>query len=188
MRARLKLEMMLHEHVHNALTPEERLQWIDQVIPIVLSSYEYIGGFKGANDPESLRRVLQREASKEGYWKLVVKDNVVRAAQFYRQSPHGLKVNLIATERSPEGKSALKELVTGDIRSREAWSELSSRALDYYHKSGWVPISAKKVKSMMPIGTEPDEEGFHTRAVAGVPYRKRGMATPRWARKHDEQA
>lgn len=137
MRSRLTLEMLLNERVINALDPEERVGWIDQLVPIVLSSYDYVGGYKGANDPDTLRAVLHREAQKPGYWKMVVKDGKALAVRFYRQSDHGLKGNMTAAEKSPEGKAAMAELSKGDVRSRVVWGELSGRALKYFQRQGW---------------------------------------------------
>jgi len=173
--------MNLQERFLNLHSEAGKLVWIDKIIPVVLASYAYIGGYKGQTTYDGLKAVLRREALKPGYWKLVTRNGAVSAVRFYNDTPHGFKAVLAAAEKTDAGRRDVALITKGDVSTRDVHSEVSGRLDPHLAKAGYVP--ATRATTAKIAGVEPNDQGFYTRTIGGREVVKRILGTPKFQRR-----
>jgi len=173
---------LLQERIVNAHTLEQKLGWVDALVPLILSSYEYIGGYKGQTTPEGVKAALEREARDDSYWKLTVRSGRPTSVRSYKHTPFGLKSNLGATDRSERGLEDFKHVSSADVAHRDVHSEVSGKVDKFLTKLGYGPVPKERVRKIFPE-IEPDEEGNYERVISGRRLRKRMVGTPKFLQK-----
>lgn len=163
----------LKEHYVNLITDREtKEKYLDEVSNIMLAAYQNIGG--PTHD-------MQDYLDDKYFWKLVRKNNKIIAALIYKLDDNTRKYNLLGTDGTKEGKSALFKILEDDIAffDRGAYGEISDAVEHIYlNKLGGKPLSNKLARYILKTKFnkevfELDPDGIHyTRMINGKPKRK----------------
>jgi hypothetical protein len=161
--------VLLNERYINLFNDDDKKQYSKIVWDILEKSYEPIGGFKTAINPEEL-------IQKSYLWKLVRKNNEIVAVKIYRKQ-FGLKSIAGGTNGTSEGKNALKKMMMQDMKMQNSWGEFSGAPEHILLKYGGAPIPNEEAKiALNKMGKKVlslDDDGIHyTREIMGKPYKK----------------
>ena len=170
----------LTESYVNLLTYEDMVKWIPKMIPLILLSYDYTGGYKHAKTAEALRPILISDAKKGGIWKMSTgQDGSLKALNLARPTEFGQKSFCTATDGTDEGKVKLAKIARESAQKRAAYSELSGKAEKFYARNGYEKMPTDIVKKV--IGDEAinhQEDGAYEREIRGERHKKGLYATP----------
>lgn len=172
---------LLTEHIVNANDTGEKLRYLDKVLPLIVNTYRYMGGFKGIEDPEDIRQELIRLAHKpEIVWKMSKRGNDIVAVTISEKTSVGLKrLAMASTGRklmaSTQGLDDLMRFVKDDLQLQRTYSEVSgkSEALAKRMKAPMIPVKDVIELDLLP-GKQitPVDEFHYTRMIHGKEYRK----------------
>lgn len=169
----IKLKTLLTETIVNLVTPEDRIEYIDDIVPIMLASYSYVGGYKHASDPESLKKVLRSDAMKDGIWKMSRRNGKIVAIIGYEFTPNGRKAIFSSTDRTPIGKKEFIKLKKDDVRLNRSYSEVSDKMEDFMLKIGAKRVPSSIAAKILNKKIEPEDDGYHyRREIGGKIHRK----------------
>ena len=107
---------------------EKQNTHINALHDLVHKAYAADGGIRGADfeSPESMKKIPMIKMNR--------KDGVINAAAFYKGGSGGRKRVAIATNGTEEGKSALANIMTSDLKTDRSYGESSKRSLSFLHK------------------------------------------------------
>ena len=88
---------------------ENRRKWLDQTWDILQQSYKPLGGIRGSGF-DTKENMLK----KIPFWKLSIKDGVVKAAIFYKDK-NGRKLVASATDGTAEGRRAIEQTLKASL-------------------------------------------------------------------------
>lgn len=158
--------LMINEHFVTPKTPEEMRKYADQVWKLLNDAYKYCGGMKGMDSPEQL-------IAETDIWKLVRRDGkTITAVITYSTKRGGRKACYMGAEQSERGRHDLLMISQEDAKltDREAWCEVSGRAVSYKLKNGWTPIInglAKEIMKDKEFDELCDDGFFYVRKIGG---------------------
>jgi len=168
----IKLKSLIQEKFFNTFDTSEKLKYIDKIAPAMLTSYAKMGGYKKANTLPEVVEVLKSEATKEGIWKIVIRNGKVTAFTLYKDL-FGRKSFASGTDGTPRGKSDWLMIRDEDNKFGRAWGEVSGPVEKILLKRGYKMIPVEKAQELLGAYLEPDDDGYHyTRLIGGKPYRK----------------
>ncbi len=132
----------------------------DQVWDLLQSSYTSIGGISGSGF-ETKDKILNIP-----FWKIVVKDQVIRAVVMYKDT-NGRKAVAIGSDGSPYARDALENVMRMDLD--RSYGEKSKAALGFIMKTvSWDILSQYVIepeqagqilgKQIMPVTDLPEED------------------------------
>jgi hypothetical protein len=161
-----KIYNLLTERYVNIIDSAEKRKYGQLVWDMLQTSYEDIGGYKGA---DSLEELIETSS----LWKLVRKGGKIVAISLYKDFK-GRKGIGAGSDGTAEGKQALYDLWAEDLKLNRAWTEISGKTEHIKFKAGFKPISNKYAAEILNkeiLRLDPD--GIHyTRLIGGVPYEK----------------
>ena len=162
---RLYNELLLERYV-NITDSADKRKYGQLVWDMLQTSYEDIGGYKGASSIEELIET-------SSLWKLVRRNGKIVAISLYKDFK-GRKGIGAGSDGSEEGKKALYDLWAEDLKLNRAWTEVSGKTEHIKLKQGFKPIPNKYAAEILNkeiLNLNPD--GIHyTRLISGVPYEK----------------
>lgn len=107
---------------------EKRTKHIPELFSMVHKSYAKIGGIKGegfASHEDMHKNIPMIKFNRQG--------SKINAAAFYKDSG-GRKRVAIATNGTPEGKTALGKIMKNDLTQNRSYGETSGQSLAFLHK------------------------------------------------------
>jgi hypothetical protein len=116
----------LQESYKNLFKANEKEDYAEQVYALLIKSYSSIGGLKG-NGFTSAEDMIENIP----FWKVKTLKGEVIAAALYKDKS-GRKMVAICSDGSHEGKKAVLDMMTNDLK--RAYTELSSSALKFLIK------------------------------------------------------
>lgn len=181
------VQELLTEHIINSDKPEEKMKYVDSVLPLVMKSYAYSGGFKGITGEPAIRDELVRLSKDDSLWKMSRRGNKIVAIIISNKTPHGLKRNLIAStgrhqhsdSKPTKGLDDLITFIKDDARLKRTYSEVSGRAETLALKLGSNRIKVEDAKEFLP-GKEivPVDEYHYKRQIRGTWFTKMMIGYP----------
>lgn len=190
----LSFKQYLSESIVNILPDSHDLRekHADELYHLVHKAYQKIGGIKGSGfgSPTDMKHNIPMI-------KFHRSNDKIKAAMFYKNSG-GRKRVAIATDSTPEGKTALGKMMRDDLKHKRAFSEQSGGSLAFLHKhmhaedvKGFA-IHPYKVKTLMPeneiravphddpeVAAHPHlKDHFYQRQIGGEWKTKVALGTP----------
>lgn len=159
---------------------EGKEKYVDQVLDVLRSSYESIGGIKTPS-------FKTREAALAGehLWKLTVRDGKVKVVNIYKDDGTGRKRVLTGTDGTREAKAELKGLLKDEFeRSYAEVSDAMEKFLFKYYpelgKKYSIPnTEALRILKDGEARIPEDDDGFHyERDIGGHWHTKIMVGTP----------
>lgn len=175
------LECIINEHFVTCFEPTDMAKWLDQVWNMLEEAYKYCGGVKGIT-----KETLIPESD---LWKLVKRGDKITAAMLYTLKRGGRKICYFASDGTNQGKDDLAKIVQEDakMKDRDAWIEVSGKAIPFFLKRGHLPVPntvAQEIMKDKQFDELKPDGWFYTRRVGGEPLtkimvsRSRGVEAP----------
>ncbi len=131
---------LLNEHYVNILPHDEELRkkHLPELHDMLHKAYASEGGMKGSgfSSVEDMHKNIPMI-------KFNRQDGKINAAAFYKDK-HGRKRVAMATDQTPEGKTAMGKIMKSDLEQHRSYGEMSKKALSFLHKH----LHADDIKSM----------------------------------------
>ena len=175
------LECIINEHFVTCFEPADMEKWLDQVWDMLYAAYEYTGGVKGITKEQLI--------PESDLWKLVKRGDKITAAVLYTMKRGGRKACYMASDGSKQGKGDLAKIIQEDARmkDRDAWQEVSGKAIGFFLKRGHLPVPntvAQEILRDKQFDELKPDGWFYTRKIGGEPLtkimvsRSRGVEAP----------
>ena len=105
---------------------EEKMKHASEVHGMLQKAYASQGGLKGKefDTPESMVKHIP-------LWKMHKKDGKIHAVALYKDKS-GRKRVAIGTDRSPEGKKGITNIIKNDVSQKRSYSEISGKSLEFH--------------------------------------------------------
>lgn len=174
-------ECIINEHFVTCFEPQDMEKWLDSVWTMLDNAYAYAGGVKGITKEQLI--------PESDIWKLVRRGNKLTAAVLYTTKRGGRKACYMASDGTTEGKHDLIKIIQEDARmkDRDAWQEVSGRAVKIFLTNGHLPVPntvAKEIMKDKEFDELKDDGWFYVRKIGGEPHtkilvsRSRGVEAP----------
>lgn len=174
-------EHMLTEHYENLFLSnvEERLKYADRVWDMLNKAYESIGGLKGSglSSKEEMIATIP-------LWKLKRRGDEILAVSLYKINA-GRKRVAVATNVTPEGKDALRDMFRQDFEQKRSWVEVSGPSLRFLEKTFGEQLSEfemtpEQVQQLIPDTkiTPTGNGNRYTREIGGNQMEKLALGNP----------
>ena len=116
---------------------EEKMKHAHEVHSMLQKAYADQGGLKGKEfgSPEDMVKHIP-------FWKLHKKDGKIHAVALYKDKG-GRKRVAIGTDRSPEGKKGITDIIKSDVSQHRSYGEISGKSLAFHkqHMLSLIHIS-----------------------------------------------
>lgn len=163
-----------------------KLKYSKEVYDMIVKSYEYIGGLAGCRTYDDFVQQYVEDVEHDNLiWKLVRRSDKITAVKIYATKRGGRKGVVIATDGSEQGKKDISKIMEEDykLKDRQAWEEVSGKALGAALKKGGCPLPNYTILELMhdkdPKMFRMREDGFfydrwikdgwHTKVLIGYP-------------------
>lgn len=93
-------------------------------------------------------------------WVLIVKDSKLIGFAIFRTHAWGLKLGLIGSDGTPEGRTAVKAFIRKAFKVRGVFGEVSP-PLEYVLKGHAPQVDVKKAKKVLDKDIDRNADGFH---------------------------
>jgi hypothetical protein len=163
----MRFKEFLIETYINAIQPEDKQKYAQQVWDILQASYANLpGGFATAATIEEL-------IEKSWLWKMVKRDGKIVAVQIYKDK-YGRKGIAGGSDGSSIGKTEVGKIIADDLKLNRSWAEVSGSPERIMTTLGATPtpntlaamLTGKEILSLNP-------DGYHyTRLIGGKPLEK----------------
>ena len=159
----------------NLENPSDKLKYVDEILPMVLKSYSYLGGFKGKAGEEDIKQELIRLAHTNSVWKMSRRGGKIVSVAISERTPHGLKRKLVAstgrnmrTAKETQGLTDLINFIKDDMRFQRTYAEVSGKMEKLMDKIGAHKIKVKDVEEFLPgKKITPIDEYHYCRLIGG---------------------
>lgn len=175
----LENEALIQERFRNAFDKEEMMKYSKEAWDIISKAYAYIDGVAGCPDYESFVKEYIDNAEKDKLmWKMVTREGKLKCIKIYTMKRGGRKGIIMASDGTEQGKKDLMKILDEDYRmkDRQAWNEVSGKALGSALKAGGIPLPNWVILELMPDKSnniELREDGwFYTRIIGGKKHTK----------------
>lgn len=144
--------LQLVETYENLFTSDvdRRLEIVDDVWEMLQNAYAPIGGIKGMGFTSKEDMIANVDM-----WKLFRRGNEILALMMYRNKS-GRKRVAVATDGTPEGKAALKNMIIEEYRQKRAWGEVSGPSMGFIKRIftedeiNEICLTVDQVRELMP--------------------------------------
>ena len=121
-------DILLTENFKNLFSANDKEKWAEQAFAQLQATYGPIGGLHG-NGFSS----IEDFKTNIPFWKLSVKNGKIIAAAFYKDKA-GRKCVAVSQDGTKEGKAALAEIMSADLKHGRSYIEVSGGALGFLVK------------------------------------------------------
>ena len=149
-------ELFLTENFKNLFSVDDKEKWAEQAFAQLQATYGPIGGLhgNGFSSIEDFKKNIP-------FWKLSVKGDKIIAAVFYKDKA-GRKCVAVCQDGSKEGKTALAEIMSADLKRGRSYIEVSGGALGFLVK---LHGHEELKKYAIPVSVLEKEMGDDLKAV-----------------------
>jgi hypothetical protein len=173
------VQEVLKEHVLNARTTQEKLKFVDQVLPLMVKSYRYAGGYKGIETEQGMRDELIKLANDpDMFWKMSRRGKDVVAIAIVQRTEFGLKRVMGASSgregsKPTQGLIDLIRIIKDDLLLKRTYAEVSGAAEAMANRMGWKKVPVSEVPQFLPGKTIiPVDEFHYKREIKGKTFTK----------------
>lgn len=161
------IQALICENIKNLTDSESKLKYADEVLNFINISYAKLQG-------GSIIRTKNDLINNTNLWKLYFKNNKLIAGRIYKDKNNLNKSIAAFTDGTLNGKIALYDIISSDIKFGRAYGEVSDK-MEYISifKFGATPVPNKYVSSILKKQITLDKDGYHyTRYIQGNLFKK----------------
>ena len=132
---------------------DKKQKYAKEVYDMVEQSYAYIGGLAGCkNYNDFVKQYVEDVEGDNLIWKLVRRSNKITAIKIYATKRGGRKGVVMATDGTEQGKKDVAKILEEDykLKERNAWNEVSGKALGAALKNRALPLPNYAIYELMP--------------------------------------
>ena len=169
----------LEEAFQNLLTPEEQEAAIDEILPMVINSYEYVGGYKHAQTPEETRAALMQDVGPNMMWKVRSVKGAPVAVSIYKG--HRAPRKKVLSAATFHGRAHARDMLKADFAQGRAYMEVSGKSETLALRFGGVPVPVGEVQQLLGKEIMPDEDdptGCHYYRLIGGKLTRKLLVRP----------
>lgn len=165
---------------------ETKRKYAKEVYDMVVKSYEYIGGLAGCKSYDDfVKQYVDPTDGDSLIWKMIRRTDHISAIKIYSTKRGGRKGIVMATDGTEQGKKDASKILDEDykLKERQAWNEVSGKALGSALNSGALPIPNYCVPELMKDKNKNefrmrDDGYFYDRIIKGDWHTKLCVGNP----------